>query len=277
MAVNDESGGVLGETAKAVAELAKSVPIYGDAIQPAAKEVGRSLHLVTRAVNAALTPIEGLVWGVEKIRDFVRERVATKLDNVPPEDVQQPKPHIAVPAIEALRYTGAESDLAELYANLLATSMDQVTAYRAHPAFVDIIKNMSPDEAKVMRYLATSGDQPVIEIRRVRVTDHTFQVLARQVSLLGRNASCEHQSLCPNYLDNLARLGLVTIPDGRFFSSDEIYHELENQDQIKRLRDKFTIDGEWSVEIDKGKVELTDLGKQFVRVCVIDKAVQDRS
>src|SRR5690348_3071068 len=142
----NENGGVVGETAKAVAELAKSVPVYQDAIQPAAKEAGKSLHLVARAVNAALIPVEGLVWGVERIRDFVRERVAAKLDNVPPEEVQQPKPHIAVPAIEALRYTGAESDLAELYANLLATSMDRATAYRAHPGFVDMIKNMSPDE-----------------------------------------------------------------------------------------------------------------------------------
>lgn len=37
-----ENGGLVGETAKAVAELAKSVPIYQDAIQPAAKEAGKS-------------------------------------------------------------------------------------------------------------------------------------------------------------------------------------------------------------------------------------------
>ena len=70
------SGGTVSGTVKAVSELAKAVPIYQDAVQPAAKEAGKSLHLVVRAVNAALTPVEGLVWGVERIRDFVRERVA---------------------------------------------------------------------------------------------------------------------------------------------------------------------------------------------------------
>lgn len=105
---DDENGvGRVTDIAKAVAEIVDKVPVYKDAIQPAAKEVGKGLQVVAKAVNTALIPVEGLIWGIEKIRDFVRERVAEKLQNVPPEEIQQPKPHIAVPAIEALRYTGA--------------------------------------------------------------------------------------------------------------------------------------------------------------------------
>ena len=272
----NENGGAIGEAAKAVAELAKSVPIYQDAIQPAAKEAGKSLHLVTRAVNAALTPVEGLVWGVEKIRDFVRERVASKLENVPPEEVQQPKPHIAVPAIEALRYTGSESDLAELYANLLATSMDKATAYRAHPGFVDMIKNMSPDEAKLMRFLATSGDQPLINIKLVVNEQGHFKLTHRYVSLLGIKAGCEHPPLAANYLDNLARLGLIAIPD-RYLTKEELYSEIEDFPQIKLIREELGKRDGCRVEIERLKVELTDLGKLFVRACVIDKDSQPRS
>ena len=99
------------------------MPVYQDAVQPAAKEIGKGLQVVAKAVNAALIPVEGLIWGVEQIRDFVRDRVAKKLEAIPPEDIQQPKAHIAVPAIDALRYTGTEDGLSELYANLLATSM----------------------------------------------------------------------------------------------------------------------------------------------------------
>lgn len=271
-----ENNGVIGETAKAVAELAKSVPIYQDAIQPAAKEAGKSLQLVARAVNAALTPIEGLIWGVERIKDFVRERVATKLENVPPDEVQQPKAHIAVPAIEALRYTGAESDLAELYANLLATSMDKATAYRAHPGFVDMIKNMSPDEAKVMRFLATSGDQPLVNIKLVVNDQGHFRITHRHVSLIGIKASCEHPFLAANYLDNLARLGLIVVPE-RYLTRDELYAEIEDFPQIKQIREDLGKQEGCRVEIERLKVEITDFGKQFIRACVIDKAAQERS
>lgn len=270
------SGGTVSGTVKAVSELAKAVPIYQDAVQPAAKEAGKSLHLVVRAVNAALMPVEGLVWGVERIRDFVRERVAAKLNNVPPEDVQPPKPHIAVPAIEALRYTGEESDLADLYANLLATSMDKATAYRAHPGFVDMIKNMSPDEARIMRYLAFNGDQAVINIKQIVNEQGHFRTTHRHVSLLGVKAQCAYPPLAANYLDNLVRLGLIEIPD-RFLTREEIYKEIEEHPQIKAITDSIAkIEGS-KVEIEKQKIELTDLGKQFVRACVVDKDKQERS
>ncbi len=277
MASESDSGGLVGQTAKAVAELAKSVPIYQDAIQPAAKEAGKSFHLVVRAVNAALTPVEGLVWGVEKIRDFVRDRVARKLDNVPLEDVQQPKPHIAVPAIEALRYTGAESDLAELYANLLATSMDRVTAYRAHPGFVDMIKNMSPDEAKIMRFLATSHSQPLVNVKVTNREGGGFVVVHRHLSLIGIKAQCEHVPLAATYLDNLVRLGLIEIPNMRRLKSDTPYKEIEDFPQVQTiLQDLRKVEAN-DVEVERIKLEVTDLGKQFIQTCVIDKIVQERN
>lgn len=269
--------GISSETVKAVADIAKAVPVYQDAIQPAAKEAGKSLLLVTRAVNAALIPVEGLVWGVEKIRDFVRDRVASKLKDVPPEDVQQPKPHVAVPAIEALRYTGAESDLAELYANLLATSMDKVTAYRAHPGFVDMIKNMSPDEARIMTYLATSGDQPLINIKAIQKESGGFRIVHRHLSLLGLKASCQHFPLAATYIDNLVRLGLIEIPAMRRFKSDEPYTEIEDHPQVKKILEQLRKVDTHTIEVEKLKLELTDLGSQFIRSCVVDKGSQERS
>lgn len=277
MANEENSAGTVVEAANAVAEIAKAVPIYPDAIQPAAKELGKSLHLVARAVNAALAPVEALVWGVEEIRDFVRDRVATKLENVPPEEVQQPKPHVAVPTIEALRYTGDEAELSELYANLLATSMDKVTAYRAHPAFVDMIKNMSPDEARIMRHLSMHGSQPLINIKITYKENGGFHIVHRHLSLIGLKAGCEHPPLTANYLDNLTRLGLVEIPNMRRIKSDDPYLEIEDHPQVKKIiEDLRTVDTH-EVEVEKEKFELTDLGKQFVRSCVIDKAAQDRS
>ena len=277
MSTESGSGGISSETVKAVADIAKAVPVYQDAIQPAAIEAGKSLLLVTRAVNAALIPVEGLVWGVEKIRDFVRDRVASKLKDVPPEDVQQPKPHVAVPAIEALRYTGAESDLAELYANLLATSMDKATAYRAHPGFVDMIKNMSPDEARVMKYLAISGDQPLINIKAIQKESGGFQIVHRHLSLLGLKASCQHVPLAATYIDNLVRLGLIEIPAMRCFKSDEPYTEIEDHPQVKELLEQLRKVDTHTIEVEKLKLELTDLGRQFIRSCVIDKGSQERS
>src|SRR5579859_7467178 len=96
------------ETVEAVKELAKAVPIYQDAIQPAAKEVGEALLIVGKTIRAALSPLKGLVWGYEQIEDFVSNKVAEKLKNVPPEHIITPKANVAGPTIEALKYTGHE-------------------------------------------------------------------------------------------------------------------------------------------------------------------------
>lgn len=276
MANEDKTGSVT-EIAKAIGEVVDKVPIYQDAVQPAAKELGKGLQVVAKAVNAALTPVEGLIWGVEQIKDFVRDKVAKKLEAVPPEEIQQPRPHIAVPAIDALRYTGTEENLSELYANLLATSMDKATAYRAHPGFVDMIKNMCPDEARIMRLLATQPYYPLVNIKSVSNTDGSFQITHRHVSLIGLDAHCEHSGLASNYLDNLERLGLIQIETMVRMQKDEPYKRIEEFPQIKGILDDLNkIEGRRS-EVEKIRLAVTDLGKQFIRSCVINKDEQARS
>ena len=274
---DEEKTGSVTEIAKAIGEIVDKVPVYQDAIQPAAKEIGKGLQVVAKAVNAALIPVEGLIWGVEQIRDFVRERVAKKLESVPPEDIQQPKPHIAVPAIDALRYTGTEENLSDLYANLLATSMDKATAYRAHPGFVDMIKNMCPDEAKIMRFLSGQPYYPIVNIKSVSSADQSFQVIHRHLSLIGIDAKCEHPTLAANYLDNLGRLGLVQVETTVRMQKDEPYTRIEEHPEVKKIIESLKkIDGK-TVDVGKMRLAVTDLGKQFIRACVVDKDAQPRS
>ena len=144
-------------TIKAVTGLVKEVPVYEDAIQPVAKEAGKALQTVGRTVNAALLPVRGLVWGIEKIEEFVQTKVTKKLSNTPVENICPPDPAVAGPALESLRYTGHKESLSELYANLLASAMDKETAKTAHPGFVEIIRNMSADEARLLEYNARAG------------------------------------------------------------------------------------------------------------------------
>ncbi|MGO4332490.1 DUF4393 domain-containing protein [Cupriavidus sp. M-11] len=277
MAEDKKDGGSVTEIAKAIGQIVDKVPVYEDALQPAAKELGKGLAVVAKAVNAALAPVEGLIWGVDKIKDFVRERVAKKLENVPPGEIQQPKPHIAVPAIEALRYTGAEESLSDLYANLLATSMDKATAYRAHPGFVDIIKNMCPDEAKVMKYLVTAWDFIAIASIHSNIENGGgYNVLHRNVTSLATRAQCEHPGLLSTYLDNLDRLGLIKVDYDQFLTDPKAYEEIESAATVQEILQRISQTPGRKGEIKKGIVKMTDLGSQFGRACILDKEGQPR-
>ena len=76
-----------------------------------------------------------------------------------------PPPYIAVPAVEALRYTAEEPALCEMYLHLLATAMDSRTVPLAHPAFAEIIRQLTPDEARIINLFAQFNSLPVVWIQ----------------------------------------------------------------------------------------------------------------
>ncbi|MDR6943027.1 DUF4393 domain-containing protein [Mucilaginibacter pocheonensis] len=108
--------------------------------------------------------MKGLVWGYEKIEEWINMRVVQKLENVPQENIITPPLQIAGPTIEALRYTGEDNEIRELYANLLATSMNKETLHKAHPGYVEILKNISTDEAILLKNFVTTKIYPCIDL-----------------------------------------------------------------------------------------------------------------
>ena len=267
--MSDEKQTSTGNVVGVVTDLVKAVPVYQDAVQPAARELGKGLETVAKAVNMALAPLSLLVWGYDKIRAFLEERVAEKLRGVPPERIQSPSPHVAGPALEALGFTGHEESLRELYANFLASSIDAATAIHAHPGFVDIIKSMAPDEAKVMRFFSTSDTHPVVDVH-VNIPGSGYVVASRNLSSIGREAGCQHPGLSATYLDNLARLGLIEIPAGVHLTEAGRYEAIEGSDEVAKWKEKLA-GTDRTASCERKIVRLTSFGRQFCLACVIDK------
>lgn len=260
----------------AVTGVAKAVPVYQDVVQPAAQEVGKALQTVAKTVHIALAPVSALIWGYDQIKDFVSTKVADRLKNVPQENITSPKPNIAGPALEALRYTGHESSLSDLYANLLATAMDKSTAQIAHPAFVEIIKQLTPDEAKIIGLFVTSMPFPIITVRWEYVDNEDGkaggQDILNNYSHLGVIAGCELPHLTPTYIDNICRLGLAEVPTFLEYTASGVYDSLENDQQVKSIQSRYENDPMRKVEIERKGLKITQLGRQFAQVCVQQKA-----
>ena len=208
----------------AITGLVKAVPVYQDAIQPAAKELGVGLQ---KTVQLALAPIRKLWFGdLKKIKDFVGTSVAKRLENIPPEQIVTPLPQIAGPALEALKYTGHDENLREMFAKLIATAMDEETAVSAHPSFVEIIRQLNADEAKICHLLKEASEFPVANIN-IQEKDG-FRHGVRHFSTLGHEASCQFPTMIQRYLDNLERLGLIEMDFDKVLVGDENYTKLES-------------------------------------------------
>lgn len=251
----------------------EAVPIYQDALQPAAKQIGQTLQTVTRAINAALGPLKAFVWSYEQAERFIYERVGKKLENTPIEQIVTPAANVAVPAIQNLMLTGDEPALTELYANLLATAMDQATAADAHPAFAETIRQMNSDEAKVFTAFGDSDSWPCIQVRLVNTatTLLSFEVLVPVFSSLGEDYGCAIPMKIGAYLDNLERLGLIRVNFERRIADNEVYEPLKNHPQIKDLESDERVTEHTHVEIEMGQIRITEYGTQFFDACVTSK------
>lgn len=264
------------DAADAVAGVAKAVPVYQDVVQPAAQEIGKALQTVAKTVHIALAPVSALVWGYDQIREFVSSKVAERLANVPPEDIVTPKPNVAGPALESLRYTGHEPSLSDMYANLLAASMDKKTAQGAHPAFVEIIRQLTPDEAKLVGLFVTGMAFPLVNVRWEFRHPSDGKTGGQEIlvnhSLLGRIAGCEFPQMTPTYLDNLCRLGLAEVPTFMQYTAKGVYDALESDPSVKQLVTAFDADPERKVVVERKAFRVTQLGHQFARICVVRKS-----
>lgn len=80
-----------------------------------------------------------------------------------------------------------------------------------HPAMSRVLREISPDEARIIRYLGETGPQAVIDVVAHNPWTRKFRELAHNASIVGREAGCAQAEDTPIYLDNLSRLGVVVI------------------------------------------------------------------
>jgi hypothetical protein len=266
------------DAADAVKGLMEAVPIYEDALQPAAKQIGMALETLAKAVRLALAPVTALVWGAEQLESYLVPALEARLRNVPPENVITPKLTVAGPALEALRFAGREESLRDLYANLLATAMDSETAHNAHPAFVEVLKQMTPDEAKLVQFMSAPKNTPRLVTVTIRANfkgKNDGTDLLRRFSLLAERAGAAHPELVTSYLDNLVRLGITEFKDDYWWlgdAADEEYAATLDHPRVKELVQAIEQWDERTLRVVKGVVQVTALGRQFMGACVVDRS-----
>jgi Abortive infection alpha len=133
-------------------DVGKVIPIadlYRDLAQPATREVGEALGNAAKVARFVLAPIDYLAAQHQRWKRYL-ERVAEK---VPEERRIEAHPQLAGPVFAGLQYVEETGINAELFLNLLARAIDRERVSEAHPAFAQLISQLSPDEALILFHL----------------------------------------------------------------------------------------------------------------------------
>lgn len=256
---NDEKSKGIEET---LVEATKglAIEVYRDAAKPAVAEVGKTLGNI---VELALAIPNGIFSNAKAAFDRLAAALRRKLAGVPQDRLQLPPATLAAGAAfqYALLGDGDEvAELREMFENLLMTSMDKETTSLAHPAFVSMVSQMSPDEAWMLKSITTTLRIPIVEVRQQKPDSHLHRIVGL-VCNLGYDLGIG-QTRQVTGLSNLERLGIITINWNSFINDEtgEIYRPL-----LERMQREFA---SFSPIDHKGIVEFTPMGGQLWRVCV---------
>lgn len=267
------------EIIDAAANLAKAVPVYDDALKPIMLETGKALSTVGKTVNVALAPVRGMVWGAEKIEEWITTKVSEKLKDISPENITTPDLSIAGPTIESLKFNGHKAELSEMFAGLFASSMNKKTNKNAHPSFVGIIGDMSALDAQFFAVISENLVLPTINITKstvgIEVVSHVacyyneiFDKLATGLQFPAKG----RLEVIQSSIENLDRLGLVNsyrrewLTDARH---QKVYQALESGILAEEFR-KRTVSDKYEYKIEKSYVGVTQTGKKFRDTVLVD-------
>lgn len=155
----------------------------------------------------------------------------------------------------------AEDSLRARGEELLRRSADVEYAEDAHPAYERILGDLAPDEARILRLLATNGAQPSVDVRTG--LPMMSQLVAPGRSMIGAEAGCRYPERVPAYLNNLSRLGLV------WFSREPVrdhlrYQVLEAQPDVLAALKK----GGRMARTVRRSIVLTPFGKDFCELAL---------
>ena len=257
---------VTDELIEVIDKAVEKIPtVYDDGLKQATQESGKIFALLPRTINAALVPLRKWIAEREYNLAETEKILAKKLEKVGEEKIITPEPYVAVPAIQAISYTMNSKELRDLYANLLAKAMNSDTKDMVHPAYLETIKQLSPEEAMYFKYICSLKIRPMVDVQ-LDLPEGLSVTISTNANLF----SADYNKFFELTIDNLTRLGLINIPYGVWYGEVSVYETL-----IGELKRKFNLD-QWKekypeatgISFPKKRIDLTAYGINFYETCI---------
>ena len=207
-----------------------------------------------------------------------------KISSIPPEKRIDPDLQIVGPALENAKYCVSQAEIREMFAKLIAASMNSTVSDQVHPIFADIVKQMSPRDASNLSVFSGDKEFPIAEYRVIFHNNNRNIGTNLPYVFLGnpKYQDLERQSVSISLLE---KLGLIKIDFSMYVTSVDAYLPFEQTNEYEKLK-KFcsgfdkcpeqpSIDESFDMllckrhpEIAKGVVKFTPLGVDFNNTCL---------
>ena len=194
-----------------------------------------------------------------------KKSLEAKVAAIPNDKICEPRLSIIGPALESSKYYFEEPEIREMFANLIAAAMNKDTEPVVHPAFTEIIKQMSPLDAMNLSVFSNKP-LPIAQYLLKELNGKIYRVLLSNVFLSNPHLTDPHKQ--SHSISSLEYLGLVKVDYGTWLPADSAYLAFyENDLYISYKTGSFDYP-DVTVSLDKGIVSLTPLGRTFKSICL---------
>ena len=282
--------------------------LYKDLFKPGMKKAGEALETVLDGANLILLPLKLLnsksrVYFQKNLNTY-----SDKLNNVTELNSTKVPQYVGLPIIDKLTYLD-QNELAEAFINLLTKASFDETLKLVHPTYITILNNLSADEAKILFNFKNTQRIPYIDIYIHRFVEKfkkpdfmnkegvkTKQQVLEMIEYGTQNKEDLYIKSSGNltgiekhldlifpdniniYIENLQQNGLISFEREKINREDlNTYDKLIDEDykDLKKEAEKAISEfdnSQFKIELDirKGYIEFTELGKGFIKACIKD-------
>ncbi len=192
-----------------------------------------------------------------------------RIEAIPTENITNPRLSVVGPTLDNLKYNLDEEQIREMYINILTSEIDVTKHTKVHPAFLEVIKQISKEDALFIKDLKDTNktEFPLCNVN-THVTFVSSDYYRRAFTIIiDPNSNINKISIINSsdiVLNNLQRLKIIEITDAKLYGCEKIVEETFNQanDVLKKLNKPSQ-----TYSYTHGLLKITDFGKQFIDIC----------
>ncbi|RDE98060.1 DUF4393 domain-containing protein [Aggregatibacter aphrophilus] len=172
---------------------------------------------------------------------------------------------------ERLVYLDEEPDLKQMFEDLLISTVDSTKTNINHPAYVEILKQITNQEAlNLKKIFSFSHNLPICNIL-IKKENNQYKSLKEYILIN------ELGDISKRELENWERLKLISISIGNSSLAKESYYNYAEDiltrydEELDNIRSSYEKAKSVTLELEKGILSFTDFGENFAKAVGIIK------
>ena len=138
----------------------------------------------------------------------------------------------------------------------------------AHPSFANMIERLSPDEARIIKYLKGKEDIQYCDFRGKVQNGVGFNTIMEHLTLIPQEVKLNFPNNINAYLANLVSMGILFDMDGTYRINQTTYNKIKEQYNFEQYKTQLVPKIFKDFVTNNSYYKITDFGKLFIKACI---------